>query len=67
MTDSIMQDVWKAKDEIAMECGYNLKKLAEVLKIQQASSHTKIIDYHHRTIASTLKKMLRIFSVMQIV
>jgi hypothetical protein len=49
MTDSIMQDIWKAKDEIAMESGYNLKRLAEVLKTQQASSHAKIIDYHHRT------------------
>ncbi len=55
MIDTIMQDVWKAKDEIAMECEYNPRKLAEVLKIQQASSHVKIIDYHNRAKASTLK------------
>ncbi len=55
MTDSIMQDVWNAKDAIAMECGYNPQKLAEILKTQQASSQARIIDYHNRTKACMLK------------
>jgi hypothetical protein len=49
MIDNIMQDVWKAKDGIAMECGYSPVKLAQLLKEQQASSVAMVVDYHNRT------------------
>ncbi len=55
MIDSIMQDIWNTKDEIAKECGYDPKKLAEILKIQQASSRAEILDYHNRTQKCTLQ------------
>ena len=53
MIDNIMQDIWKAKDEISAECRYSPVKLAEILRKQQSSSKTIIVDYHNRTKKST--------------
>ena len=43
--DDIIEQVWQAKDEIARECGYDLHKLAELLREKQAEGEHKVVDY----------------------
>jgi hypothetical protein len=47
-SDSVIEDVWKAKDAIAASCDYNPEKLAEMLKASTLSRGLKTVDYHVR-------------------
>jgi len=43
MKDEIIKEVWKAKDEIAQECGHDLHKLVTLLrKKQQQRGHETV-------------------------
>ncbi len=42
--DEIIEELWKAKDDIARECGYDLNKLAELLRKRQAQGKHKVVD-----------------------
>ncbi|MGE5295719.1 MAG: hypothetical protein ACM3VT_12900 [Solirubrobacterales bacterium] len=55
MKDEIIEEVWKAKDEIARECGYDLNKLAERLRKAQDQEKRRVVDFtnHHAADAST--------------
>jgi hypothetical protein len=38
MIDEILSEIWKAKDDISRECGYDPARLAAKLKRQQKQS-----------------------------
>jgi hypothetical protein len=48
LKDSVIEGVWKAKDEIAAACDYDPEKLAEMLKTSALSRGLKTVDYHVR-------------------
>jgi hypothetical protein len=45
MKNPILEELWKVKDEIARECGYDLNKLADVLRQRQEESQHKVVDF----------------------
>jgi hypothetical protein len=45
MKNPIIEELWKVKDEIARECGYDLKKLAELLRTRQNEGKHKVVDF----------------------
>lgn len=49
----IIEGLWKAKDEIARECGYDLDKLAELLRKRQAQGKHQAVDYTNHQTADT--------------
>lgn len=46
--DSIIKEVWEAKDAIAASCDHNPDKLAAMLNNSPLSKGVKTVDYHHR-------------------
>ena len=48
MKNPIIEELWKVKDEIARECGYDLNKLAEHLRQGQKEGKHKIVDFSER-------------------
>ncbi|MDA3800071.1 MAG: hypothetical protein PF692_13440 [Kiritimatiellae bacterium] len=44
MRDEIREELWEAKDNIAKECNYDIKKLFENLKDIQSSSNRKVVN-----------------------
>ena len=55
MKDEIIKEVWKAKDQIARECGHDLNKLAALLrKKQQERGHETVnLTNQHATHSPT--------------
>ena len=48
--DDIIGQVWQAKDDIARECGYDLNKLADLLRKRQDQGRHRVVDYtDHQT------------------
>jgi len=53
--DEIIEELWKAKDDIARECGYDLNQLAELLRKRQDQGKRKVVDYtNHRAYLTPL-------------
>ena len=44
MTDEIIEEVWRAKDQLARRFGYNIEALAEALQKRQESAHRPVVD-----------------------
>jgi hypothetical protein len=44
MTDEIIQELWRAKDEIAKRFNYDIDALAAELRRQQAISERQVVD-----------------------
>jgi hypothetical protein len=44
MKDEILEELWKAKDDISKESNYDIRKLFNKLKDTQASSNRKVIN-----------------------
>ena len=44
MTDEIIQEVWRAKDELAKEFHYDLNALAEELRKREKESGRKVVN-----------------------
>jgi hypothetical protein len=55
MKDEVIAEVWKAKDAIAAEHQYDVKRLVEHLRAKEASSGVSILDLHarHKTASRT--------------
>ncbi len=51
--DEIIEELWKAKDDIARECGYDLNNLAELLRKRQAQGKHEVVDYTNHRVADT--------------
>ncbi|MCX7010511.1 MAG: hypothetical protein NTY53_25255 [Kiritimatiellaeota bacterium] len=48
MKDEIIQEVWKAKDALAAQCGHNIKALVDYLRAQETAASIKSVDLHAR-------------------
>jgi len=48
MKNPIIEELWKVKDEIARECGYDLNKLADHLRQRQKQNKHKVVDFSER-------------------
>lgn len=48
MKDEILQEVWKAKDEIAGRHNYDVRRLAASLKAKEGASGHIILDLRER-------------------
>ncbi|MDA3874380.1 MAG: hypothetical protein PF795_10540 [Kiritimatiellae bacterium] len=46
MNDDIIQEVWKAKDEIAAEHNYDVKCLVRSLRSKESDSGSRVVDVH---------------------
>jgi hypothetical protein len=44
MTDEIIQEVWRAKDQLAQQFDYNLDALAAALKIRQQQTGRTVVN-----------------------
>jgi len=57
MKDEIIEELWKAKDDLARECGYDLNKLAALLRSAQEQGKHKVVDYtNHRNADSPARR-----------
>lgn len=45
MKNPVIEELWKVKDEIARECGYDLNKLAELLRKGQKEGKHQVVDF----------------------
>ncbi len=45
MKNPILEELWKVKDGMARECGYDLNKLADLLRQRQKESKHKVVDF----------------------
>lgn len=54
MTDHILRELWSIKDELADECGHDLRRLFDKLKEIQKTSE-RVVDRtgHHPKVEST--------------
>ncbi len=48
MKDEIIEQVWKAKDTLAAQHNYDVRRLAKFLKAKEQSSGHAILDLHAR-------------------
>jgi len=48
MKDEVIAEVWKAKDTISAEHQFDVKRLVEHLRSEEASSGSRVIDLHAR-------------------
>ena len=44
MSDEIIQEIWKIKDEIAKECSYNLEQLVARLRQKEKMASSPTVD-----------------------
>ena len=54
MTDPILNELWAIKDALTKECGHDLRRLFDKLKVAQKSSHKKVVN---RTKRNSMKTM----------
>ncbi len=48
MNDEIMQEVWKAKDELAARHNHDVRSLSEYLRNKEKTTGHIVIDLHAR-------------------
>ena len=48
MKDEVLQEVWKAKDDLAARHNYDVRRLAESLMVKEGASGHVILDLHAR-------------------
>ncbi len=48
MKDAVLQELWKAKDDIAARDNYDVRQLVESLKAKEKTSGHEILDLHVR-------------------
>jgi len=61
MKDEVIQDVWKAKDDLGARYNYDVRRLAESLMVKEDASGHVILDLHARkrqcrTIGDTVRR-----------
>ena len=49
MTDEIIREVWRAKDELAKQFNYDMEALAAELRKRQKESGRKVVNLEHDT------------------
>ena len=53
MTDEIIEEVWREKEELAKEFHYDLNALAEELRKRSKESGRKVVNLTKRSLAET--------------
>jgi hypothetical protein len=53
MTDEIIREVWRAKDELAKQFDYNIEALAAELRKRQKESGRKIVNLERESAEKT--------------
>ncbi|MCP4379716.1 MAG: hypothetical protein GY794_26545 [bacterium] len=48
MKDKIIQELWKAKDEISARHQHDVKRLVDDLRAAENSSGSRVVDLHAR-------------------
>jgi len=48
MKDEVLQEVWKAKDDLAARHNYDVHRLAASLMVKEGASGHEILDLHAR-------------------
>jgi hypothetical protein len=48
MKDEVLQEVWKAKNDLAARHNYDVRRLAESLMVKERASGHAILDLHAR-------------------
>ncbi len=48
MKDEVLQEVWKAKDDLGARHNYDVHRLAEALQAKEGTSGHAILDLHAR-------------------
>ena len=48
MKDKVLLEVWKAKDDLAAQHDYDVRRLAEALRAKEGASGHAILDLHSR-------------------
>ena len=48
MKDEIIEEVWKAKEDIAARHNYDVRRLAEHLRVKERSSGHAVVDLNAR-------------------
>jgi len=48
MKNPVIEELWKVKDEIARECGYDLNKLADYLRQRQKEDGRQVVDFSEK-------------------
>ena len=44
MKNEILQELWKINDQVAIECDYDIEKLAKKLRAKEKKSKVSIVD-----------------------
>jgi hypothetical protein len=59
MKNEILEEVWRARDQISAECGHDLKKLAAMLRRGEAKYGDRLVRLPiHRKSATTKARKL---------
>ncbi len=45
MKNEILEEVWRVRDEISAECGHDLKRLAAMLRKDEAKYGDRLVSY----------------------
>ena len=48
MKDEVLQEVWKAKDDLAARYNYDVRRLAKSLMVKEGASGHEILDLYAR-------------------
>ena len=48
MKDKVLLEVWKAKDDLAAQHDYDVRRLAKAMKAKEGASGHAILDLHSR-------------------
>ena len=44
MKNEILEELWKVKDQVANECGYDIEKLAKKLRTKEKEGAATVVD-----------------------
>jgi len=56
MKHEILEEVWRARDKISAECGYDLKKLVARMRSLEAQHPERVVSFAPRPVAKPAGK-----------
>jgi len=56
MKHEILEEVWRARDQIAAECGHDLTKLAAMLRREERKYGDRLLSFAPRPTAKPVRK-----------
>lgn len=52
MTDPILSELWEIKDGLSKECGHDLRRLFDKLKLAQQSTRGRVVNRSKKRLVS---------------